>query len=168
MRETGNNNPFEAYQVKPEDAEKITNFIGKLEKIYDWLLPIISTYTNYLNATKKPLTSDIGEARIKLINNFPSVSSPFNNPSELEEEIFTNSFARFCQKYDLNVNIQNFTEQINDFIEHKGTGKIGAIRLYSELDKLIQALKKFENWLNKKKKFTLKPTATVQKNLRRK
>jgi hypothetical protein len=68
----------------------------------------------------------------------------------------------------LNVNIQNFTEQINDFIEHKGTGKIGAIRLYSELDKLIQALKKFENWLNKKKKFTLKPTATVQKNLRRK
>ncbi len=161
-------NHIEAYQVKTEDGERIKNIIGKLERIYDWLLPILPIYTNYLKATKNPLTIDIGETRIKLINNFPSVSSPFNNPSELEEEIFTNSFVRFCQKYDLNVNIQNFIEQINDFIEHKGIGEIGAIRLYSELDKLIQALKKFENWLYKNNKLTLKPTATVQKNLRRK
>lgn len=132
-------------------TEKIDTVINQQKEVAKWLMSPegpLKAYQDYQEALKNPITRNLGEAREKILENFPQPKFTFNLDAPTLDVALKDRFNSFCAKYDITVSLDEYASQLNNFLSQKGTGEIGLFKLYDTINITWSALEKFKTFLH--------------------
>jgi len=130
-----------------EDIEKIDALINNLDSLSRWLQSAFVVYDRYKEALDHPLTANLARERKLLFSKFPKFNLPFRQGASVLESRLEQKFAIYCKNKNISLSLSEFLNQLNDFIQQKGTGKIGAFKLFDSLNQLFINLQDFKKYL---------------------